>query len=52
MTQYNMLNITLSNSQLNKLKPGLKNGTETALSLSSDVIGNIMMKLIYYINCH
>ena len=28
MTQYNMLNIKLSNSQLNKLKSGIKNCTE------------------------
>ena len=28
MTQYNMLNVKLFNSQLNKLKSGLKNGTE------------------------
>ena len=27
MTQYNTLNIKLSNSQLNKLKSGMKNGT-------------------------
>ena len=41
MTQYNTLNVKLSNSQLNKLKSGTKNGTETALNLSSsNVIGN------------
>ena len=28
MTQYSMLNVKLSNSQLNKLKSGIKNGTE------------------------
>ena len=28
MTQYNTLNINLSNSQPNKLKSGIKNGTE------------------------
>ena len=28
MTQYNTLNAKLSNSQLNKLKLGIKNGTE------------------------
>ena len=27
MTQYNMLNIKLSNSQLNKLKSAIKNGS-------------------------
>ena len=40
MTQYNILNVKLSNWQLNKLKSGLKNGTEGALKLSSNVIGN------------
>ena len=28
MTQYNSLNVNLSNSQLNKLKSALKNGTD------------------------
>ena len=28
MTQYNALNVKLSNSQLNQLKSGLTNGTE------------------------
>ena len=28
MTQHNTLNVKLSNSQLNKLKSGIKNGTE------------------------
>ena len=28
MTQYNMLNVKLSNSQLNKLKLGIKGGTQ------------------------
>ena len=31
MTQYNTLNLKLSNSQLNKLKLGIKNGTEVTL---------------------
>ena len=33
MTQYNTLNLKLSNSRLNKLKSGLKNGTEITLNL-------------------
>ena len=37
MTQYNTLNVKLSNSQLNKLKSGIKNGTEVTLKLSSNV---------------
>ena len=40
MTQYNTLNVKLSNSQLNKLKSGIKNGTKVTLNLSSDLIGN------------
>ena len=40
MTQYNTLNVRLSNSQLNKLKSGIKNGTEVRLNLLSNVIGN------------
>ena len=31
MTQYNTLNIKLSNSQLNKLKSEMKNGIEVTL---------------------
>ena len=33
MTQYNTLNVKLSNSQLNKLKSGIKNGVELTLNL-------------------
>ena len=40
MTQYNTLNVKLSNSQLNKLKSGIKNGTEVTLKLSSNVVGD------------
>ena len=39
MTQYNSLNIKFSNSQFNKLKSGIKNGTEISLNLLSNVIG-------------
>ena len=37
MTQCNTLNLKLSNLQLNKLKSGIKNGTEVTLKISSDV---------------
>ena len=40
MTEYNTLNLKLSNSQLNKLKSRIKNGTEITLNLSSNLIGN------------
>ena len=36
MTKYNLLNVKLSNLQLNKLKPEIKNGTEVTLNLSSN----------------
>ena len=44
MTQYNSLNVKLSNSQLNKLKPAIKNESEVVLRLSSSMI---IMKLIF-----
>ena len=40
MTQYNSLNVRLSNSQLNKLKSAIKNESNVVLRLSSDIIGN------------
>ena len=40
MTQYNTLNVKLSNSQLNKLKLEIKNGTEVTLKISLNVVGD------------
>ena len=40
MTQYNTLNVKLTNLQLNKLKSGIKNGTEVTLKISSNVVGD------------
>ena len=40
MTQYNTLNIKLSNSQRHKLKSGIKNNTEVTLKLSSNIVGD------------
>ena len=40
MTQYNSLNVKLSNSQLNKLKSAIKNETEVVLRFSSNMIGS------------
>ena len=40
MTQYNRLNVKLSNSQLNKFKSAIKNKTEILLRLSSNMIGD------------
>ena len=46
MTQQNTLNVKLSNSQLNKLKSEIKNGTEVTLKISSNVIGVLMVRVI------
>ena len=48
MTQYNCLNVKLSNSQLNKLKSGIKNGTQVTLNLSS----NKSLKVLFYIQMY
>ena len=40
MTEYNSLNVKLSNSQLNKLKSAIKNETDVILRLSPNMIGN------------
>ena len=40
MTEYNSLNVKLSNWQLNKLKLGIKKGTEINLNLSSNMTGD------------
>ena len=40
MTQYNSLNVKLSNSQLNKLKSAIKSGIDVISRLSSNMIGN------------
>ena len=40
MTKYNTWNVTLPNLQLNELKSGTKNSTDTTLNLSSNLTGN------------
>ena len=40
MTQYNTLNVKLSNSQLNKLKSSIKSETDVFLRISSNMVGN------------
>ena len=40
MTQYNSLNVKLSNSQLSKLKSAIKNENDIVLRLSSNMVGN------------
>ena len=40
MTQYNSLNVKLSNSQLSKLKSAIKNENGVVLRISSTMVGN------------
>ena len=40
MTQYDILNTKWSNSQLNKIKPGMRNGNEVNLNFSLSAVGN------------
>ena len=40
MTQYNTLNVKLSNLQLNKLKSGIINDSEVTLKISSNIAGD------------
>ena len=40
MTQYNSLNVKLSNSQLNKLKSSTKNKIDVVLRISSNMVSN------------
>ena len=40
MTQYNSLNVKLSNSQFSKLKSAIKNENDVVLRLSSNMVGN------------
>ena len=48
MTQYNSLNVKLSNSQLNKFKSAIKNKTDVVLRLSSNMTGD--NEAIFHIN--
>ena len=49
MTQYNILNTNSSNSQLNKIKSGIKNDTEVTLNFPQTLLVILMMKLIFRI---
>ena len=40
ITQYKILNVKLSNSQLNELKLGIKNGTKLTLKISYVFVGD------------
>ena len=50
MTQYNSLNVKLSNSQLNKLKSAIEDGTEVVLRPSSNMIGDSDDKINFLTN--
>ena len=50
MTQYNSLNVKLSNSQFYKLKSAIKSETEVVLRLSPNMIGNFDDETILYTN--
>ena len=41
MTQYDSVNVELSNSQLNKLKSAIKHETDVVLRILSNMIGNL-----------
>ena len=56
MAQYNTLNVKLSNSQLNKLKPEIKNVVKVTFSeckckFHRMLLVILMMKIIFLINC-
>ena len=44
MTQYNRVNVKLSNSQLNKLKSAIKNENDVVIRLSHNMIGDPSVK--------
>ena len=50
MTQCNSLNVKLFNSQHNKLKLATKIEIDVTLRLSLNLVGNLMMKLIFHIS--
>ena len=52
MTQYNTLNIKLSNLQLNKLKLRKRIGTEVSWKMSPNVVGYSNDEIIFQFNCY
>ena len=52
MTQYNFLKVKLSNSQLNKLKSGIKHGTEVTENFIKHCWQFLIMRIIFHINCY
>ena len=47
MTQYNSLNVKLSNSQLDKLKSAIENETEVVSRLTSNMVGDEEINFSY-----
>ena len=45
MTQYNNLNVKLSNSQLHRLKPGVKNSTKVTSNLYKASVNNSLANI-------
>ena len=52
MTQYNTLNVKLFNPLINNLKSGIKNGAEVTLKVSTNVAGDLMMTIVFWISCY
>ena len=52
MTRYNILNVKLSNSPINKLKSGMKNGTQVTLNFHQMLLVILTIRLIFRINIH
>ena len=52
MNQYNTLNVKFSNSQLNKLKSGIKNNTEVTLKFHQMLLVVLVMQIIFRISCY
>ena len=53
MSQYNTLNVQLSNLQLNTLKSGIKNSTDEQLwNFYQMLLMILMMRIIFHINCY
>ena len=50
MTQYNILNVKLSNSELNRLKQRIKNDSQVTINFSPHVVGDSNEETDYHVN--
>ena len=48
MIPHNILKVKLTNSQFNKLEPGIKNNTGLTSNISSNVVGNSNIKTYFW----